>query len=119
MTAVRPFIGGEFVVATAANEAGARDRVRLASMFEAHYRFIWRSLRRLGVPSPQVDDAAQEVFVVATRRIADIEQGRERSFLFATAMRIAKDVHRSASRRKETRDEEAVGAAIDPAPGTD
>ncbi len=105
--------------ATAAGETDAAAQVRLASMFEAHYRFIWRSLRRLGVPSAHVDDASQEVFVVATRRIADIEEGRERAFLFATALRIAKDVHRSASRRRETHDEAAVGNAIDPTPSTD
>jgi RNA polymerase sigma-70 factor (ECF subfamily) len=120
MRAVRPFMEQEVggLIATAASTAGGAQE-RLASMFEVNYRFIWRSLRRLGVPFAQVDDAAQEVFVVATRRIADIEEGRERSFLFAAALRIAKDVHRSASRRRESGDEAAVGAAIDPAPLTD
>ena len=122
MGAVRPFtkereIGGVVEPAAIRDRAGAQER--LASMFEANYRFIWRSLRRLGVPAAQVDDASQEVFVVATRRIADIEVGRERSFLFSTALRIAKDVHRSASRKKESGDEDAIGAAIDPAPSSD
>jgi RNA polymerase sigma-70 factor (ECF subfamily) len=58
-----------------------------------------RSLRRLGVPELVVDDAAQEVFLVAARRLADIELGRERSFLFATALRVASDVRRAVARR--------------------
>jgi RNA polymerase sigma-70 factor (ECF subfamily) len=119
MGAVRPFMEEEGALAATAASTASGAQERLASMFEANYRFIWRSLRRLGVAPAQVDDAAQEVFVVATRRIADIEVGRERAFLFASALRIAKDVHRSATRRREHGDDEAVGGAIDPAPLTD
>lgn len=38
---------------------------------------------------PQLDDATQEVFCVAARRLADIEPGREHSFLFGVAVRVA------------------------------
>ena len=107
MTAARPLL------------KGVGDDGRLEAMFEAHYRFIWRSLLRLGVPEARVDDAAQEVFVVATRRIADIDVGREKSFLFGTALRIAKDVRRATGRRRETDDEDAVLDAVDPVPGAD
>lgn len=97
----------------------AEAQARLSEMFEDHYRFIWRSLRRLGVPPPQVDDATQEVFVVATRRIGDVKPGSERSFLFGTALRVAKDVRRSCSRRRETGDDRAIDDAVDPAPSTE
>jgi RNA polymerase sigma-70 factor (ECF subfamily) len=92
---------------------------RLSSMFEAHYRSIWRALRRLGVPEARVDDAAQEVFVVATRRIADIELGKEKAFLFSTALLVAKDVHRSRVRRREDVDDVAVDGAVDPVPSSE
>jgi RNA polymerase sigma-70 factor (ECF subfamily) len=64
-------------------------------LFDEHYSFIWRQLRRLGVPEAAVDDAAQEVFVVAARRVADIQPGAERSFLFGVARRVASDARRS------------------------
>ena len=50
---------------------------------------MWRLLRRLGVPSAQLDDATQEVFWVAARRLFDIEPGREGPFLYGVALRVA------------------------------
>jgi RNA polymerase sigma-70 factor (ECF subfamily) len=64
-------------------------------MFDAHYPFIWRQLRRLGVPDEGVDDAAQELFMIAARRMGDIRVGAERAFLFGVARRVAADARRS------------------------
>jgi RNA polymerase sigma-70 factor (ECF subfamily) len=63
--------------------------MELRALFEAHYPSIWRLLRRLGVRPAQIDDAAQEVFWVAARRLTDIEPGREHSFLYGVALRVA------------------------------
>jgi RNA polymerase sigma-70 factor (ECF subfamily) len=63
--------------------------LELRALFEAHYPSIWRLLRRLGVHPAQIDDAAQEVFWVAARRLSDIEPGREHSFLYGVALRVA------------------------------
>src|SRR5262249_5447895 len=92
------------------------DEQRLTAMFNDHFDFIWRSLRRLGVPPASVDDAAQEVFVVASRRMASIERGKERAFLFGTAVRVASDARRSAGRRRDTGEE---AEAADPTPSAD
>lgn len=85
--------------------AAVSPEARLRELFDRHLDFVWRSLRRLGVPPTVVDDAAQEVFLVASRRLADIELGRERSFLFATALRVASDARRAAARRGEHGDD--------------
>ena len=69
-----------------ASKAEAMD---LRSLFETHYVSIWRLLRRLGVRPAQLDDATQEVFWVAARRLDDIQPGREHSFLYGVALRIA------------------------------
>jgi RNA polymerase sigma-70 factor, ECF subfamily len=74
---------------------------RITSLVEAHLDFVWRSLRRLGVPAAAVDDAAQQVWIVVASRLDDIEPGRERSFLFGTALRVASDVRRSLAKRRE------------------
>jgi len=61
----------------------------LRALFTKHYGSIWRLLRRLGVHSAQLDDAAQEVFWVAARRASDIRPGSEHSFLYGVALRVA------------------------------
>ena len=63
--------------------------MNLRTLFECHYGSIWRLLRRLGVRQAHLDDAAQEVFWVAARRLADIVPGSEHSFLYGVALRVA------------------------------
>ncbi|HKQ71472.1 MAG TPA: sigma factor, partial [Polyangiaceae bacterium] len=43
---------------------------QLAGLFAEHADFVWRSLRRLGVPHADADDAVQEVFLVVHRRLS-------------------------------------------------
>ncbi len=62
---------------------------RFRALVDRHFEFVWRSVRRLGVPPGDADDAAQEVFVVAARKLDALEPERERSFLFGTAVRVA------------------------------
>lgn len=45
---------------------------RARALVNEHFDFLWRLLRRLGVPEAEVDDAAQQVFLVATRRLAEV-----------------------------------------------
>jgi len=96
--------------------AGADERVR--ALLDAHYAFVWRILRRLGLQPDQAEDAAQQVLFVASERIADIDPGKERSFLFGVARRVASDARRTASARRETTAEE-LPEAVDTAPRAD
>jgi RNA polymerase sigma-70 factor (ECF subfamily) len=89
---------------------------RLRYMVEAHFDFIWRSLRGLGVPSGSVDDAAQHVFLIASQKLDAIELGREKSFLFSTARGVAANARRSIARSRERLDDVAIAASVDPAP---
>ncbi len=79
---------------------------RMEPLLQAHFHFIWRLLRRLGVPEAVAEDATQDVFIVAMRRLGDIEPGKERAFLYGVALRVASDARRSTARRQET------GAAV-------
>jgi len=74
---------------------------RLQALVNDHHAFVWRSLRRLGVPDSDVDDAIQQVFLVVHRRLAEIAPDSERSFLFQTAVRVASDWRRAYKRRCE------------------
>ena len=85
-------------------------------MVDAHFDFIWRSLRGLGVPAASVDDAAQQVFLTASQKLETITEGSERSFLFATARGIAANARRSQLRNRELLDEDALASHVDGAP---
>jgi RNA polymerase sigma-70 factor, ECF subfamily len=73
-----------------------------SAFYDEHFDFVWRTLRRLGVPEAGLEDAAQEVFVVAFRRQAEFE-GRSsyRTWLFGIAWNRARELARSARRRPE------------------
>src|SRR6185503_255224 len=81
---------------------GSTAEDRLSTMFHHHYDFVWRSVRRLGVPEDAADDAAQEVFVVASRKLDAIDAGKEKAFLFGTAIRVAADTRRALQRRRQS-----------------
>jgi RNA polymerase sigma-70 factor (ECF subfamily) len=70
------------------------DGPDLRYLFETHYASIWRLLRRLGVPLDVLDDATQEVFWVAARRLHDIKRGSEHAFLYGVALRVASNQRR-------------------------
>lgn len=75
-------------------EATAPARVRLERLVEAHFDGVWRFLRRLGLPEGAVEDAVQESFAIVARNMGRIAAGAEKSFLFGTALRVAKGARR-------------------------
>jgi len=120
---VLPFHGAiEAAVPGATPRATPDPDGRLRELFDRHFDFVWRSLLRLGVASGAVDDATQEVFLVVMRKLDRIEPGRERSFLYGTALRVASDSRRARQRRGEIAGE-VSGAVLeglaDPAPSPD
>ena len=95
---------------------GGRHRIDpdLAQTYREHYGFVWRSLRRLGVPDGGVDDAVHDVFVVAARRLREFEgRAAVTSWLFAVAVRISKHQRRAVARHHRRKDALAaeLGAA--------
>ena len=83
-----------------ASHAAAQPGARAREMVGLHFDFVWRLLRRLGVPEAEVDDAAQQVFIVAARRLPDIPFGGERTFLYGTVLRTAATLRRNLRRRE-------------------
>jgi RNA polymerase sigma-70 factor (ECF subfamily) len=96
-----------------ADAAVASADARLKAMVSDHFAFVWRALRGLGVPSSAADDAAQQVFLTVAQRVDEITPGTEKSFLFGTARRVAANARRSADRRLEVLDPEALLAELD------
>jgi RNA polymerase sigma-70 factor, ECF subfamily len=81
---------------------------RLAALLNGWFRMVWRALRRFGVPAEAADDAAQEVFIIASRKLEQIEAGRERQFLYGVAIRVAANVRRARAARPERAGTEAL-----------
>jgi RNA polymerase sigma-70 factor, ECF subfamily len=96
---------GDLDLALPASESAAEapgadtSEQRALSLVRRHFDFIWRLLCRLGVPEPDADDAAQQVFIVATQRLADIPVEGERTFLYGTALRTAATLRRNQRRQ--------------------
>jgi RNA polymerase sigma-70 factor (ECF subfamily) len=83
--------------------SGSSDRSSLdfEQVYEAHFDFVWRSLRLLGVRDEALEDAAQDTFSVVSRQLPRFE-GRSalRTWLFAILQRVAAN-HRRRRRRKQ------------------
>ena len=101
------------------SRSSSQDNARLAEMLRMHFRDVWRIVRRFGVPENSADDAAQEVFIIASRRLADIVPGSERPFLFASAVRVAANARRALGARRECQADEHLPERIDPRPSAE
>lgn len=88
-----------------------------AALYARHHAYVWRILRRLGVPDASLEDATQDVFIVVHRRRDALDPDASvRSWLFGIARRVAADLHRG--NRRLRRRLEAVPEAP-PAPALD
>jgi RNA polymerase sigma-70 factor, ECF subfamily len=73
----------------------ARVPGRLERALTLHLDLIWRVLRRAGLTQADAEDAAQDVFWVFARRLAEVPEASERAFLVSTALRVAADRRRA------------------------
>ena len=71
-------------------------------VYAEEFRFVWRSLRRLGVREDDVSDAAQDVFLVVHRKLPEW-QGRSKltTWVYGICMRVASDRRKAAHVRRE------------------
>jgi RNA polymerase sigma-70 factor (ECF subfamily) len=75
----------------------------LRALFDMHAGYVWNALRRLGVPTPDLEDVTHEVFLRVHARLAEYDPSRPvRPWLFAFAFRLASVTRRRAYRRRET-----------------
>ena len=82
-------------------------------IYDDHFRFVWRTLRGLGVHEAEVSDLVQEVFLIVHRRLAEF-QGRSKitTWLYGICWRVASDWRRRAHVRQEV-STDSLDARID------
>jgi RNA polymerase sigma-70 factor, ECF subfamily len=106
--------------ASAAAGTGATLPANLAQIYDAHFDFVWRNARRLGVSEVSADDVTQDVFMIVQRRIADFDgRASMQAWLFGILVRVVRD-HRRSFRRKGARNvslEQELSHDLGAAPG--
>ena len=76
------------------------------AIYASHWRWVWWTVRRLGVPARWCADAAQEVFLVVHRRLSEYQpRNRLKGWLGAIAARVAKAFRRREPPRVESFDD--------------
>jgi RNA polymerase sigma-70 factor (ECF subfamily) len=94
--------------------SGAGAPLVFKEVYDEHFRFVWRSLRRLGVQESDVADAVQDVFIVVHRRLDEFE-GRSKvtTWLYGICYRVARDRRRLAHVRRRADGDEALEDRVD------
>lgn len=83
-------------------QATTPARLSVTQVHELHGEFIWRTLHRMGVRPPHVDDVYQEVFLVVHRRLASFTgQAAITTWLYEICFRVAAGFRRKAYFRRE------------------
>jgi RNA polymerase sigma-70 factor (ECF subfamily) len=91
------------------------ERVDFRGVFQGQFNYVWNSLRRLGVPSRDLEDLTHDVFLQVHRQMHRYDRTRPiRPWLFGFAFRIASDYRRLVRHRVEILDPCAEGT--DPIP---
>jgi RNA polymerase sigma-70 factor (ECF subfamily) len=73
----------------------------LAELFQEHAAFVGRLLRYLGVPESELDDACQEAFLVAHKKLGSLRPDvRPGSWLYGICIHVSRDAKRQAARRR-------------------
>ncbi len=89
---------GEVAIDSSAEKSSSPE---IETLLNEHFAFIWRVLRRMGLRPADADDAAQQVFMIASTKLNRIAPNRERAFLYGIAVRVAGHARRAEKRRRE------------------
>jgi RNA polymerase sigma-70 factor (ECF subfamily) len=82
--------------AASAPEAPAMGVPSFEELYETHFSFVWRMLRRLGVRNENAADATQDVFLVVGRRLSDLHSVEAvRSWIYGIVVRVAHEYRRA------------------------
>lgn len=99
-----------------ANPRDSAQSTLFSRIFVEQFRYVYNTLRRLGVHAVDIEDSTHEVFLAVYRHLAEWEPDRPiRPWLFAFAYRVASAYRRQARHRRETTtlDHETASVARD------
>ena len=95
---LRPTVGPRAVRAAVRTDA----ELELRTIYREHGRFVWLSLQRLGIHRSDLDDVAQEVFMIVHRRLDTFDRrSRLSTWLFGICIRVAANYRRRRRPKRE------------------
>lgn len=87
----------------------------LSRIYREQIRYVWRSLRHLGVHPSDLEDVAHEVFLVVGRKLDTFEhRSTLRTWIYGICIRTASDYRSKACRRREVLHDELPDSARAP-----
>jgi RNA polymerase sigma-70 factor, ECF subfamily len=100
-------------------QAAAIAPLDQADVFAQHGDFVWRTLQRLGVREADLEDVAQDVFLVVGRQLSGFEgHSKITTWLYSICVRVASTHRRRAWVRREVPTSEPLDGP-DPEGGPD
>jgi RNA polymerase sigma-70 factor (ECF subfamily) len=113
MTATRVLRNTWTMAAADPPERPALSQARFDAVYDEHIEFVWRSVRRLGVPEAATDDVVQSVLLVVFRRL-DAFEGRSsvKTWVYKIVVRVVRDYRRTMRRKSPHL---SGGEPVDPA----
>lgn len=80
--------------------AAAPSDAEFERLYRQHVDGVWKFVERLGVPSRFLEDAVQDTFVIAHRRLAAFRaESSVKTWLHGIAIKVAKDYRRREGRK--------------------
>jgi len=80
----------------------AKVQLSVTQVHERHGEFVWRTLHRMGIREPHIEDVYQEVFLVVHRRLHSFSgQCAITTWLYEICFRVAAGYRRKAHFRRE------------------
>lgn len=85
-------------MSAAAPASSPADAEALARIYREHADFVWRAVRRFGIPEALAEDVVHEVFMVVQRRLPEFVGDTPRAWLWSIARGVASNVRRGRER---------------------
>jgi RNA polymerase sigma-70 factor (ECF subfamily) len=81
----------ENALGPAADRSPRLSAADVGRVYEAHFRFVWRCLRSLGVRDDALEDAVQDVFMVVHDKLHGFDgRANLRTWIYSIALRVAR-----------------------------
>ncbi len=87
---------------SATAQAAGQELREFRATYREHHRFVWHALHRFGMETSTVEDALQDVFIIAYRRRGTRRSYSMKAWLYGIARRVASN-YRRADRRRTAR----------------
>lgn len=96
-----PGVRSSSASARSTSEPVGTEKPSLERLYRDHAGFVWRTVKRLGIPEASAEDVVHEVFLVARRRLPGYEgRGAPTTWLYGIARGVCANWRRSRDRSK-------------------